>query len=177
MPPKILGPHTTPKGMTTTWLTPKWIVDALGPFDLDPCCPEAMPWRTATEMIQQPRNGLVEPWKEGAYVWMNPPYDRDKIEDWIYALRMHECRGRCGSGIALVFVRTGTQWGQRALQWSDAVYFIKGRIKFCDESGTPAKASAGCDSMLLAFGDRAVKKLREVHETKTIEGILYEANR
>ena len=29
---------------TTTWLTPKRIIDALGPFNLDPCTPvEGMP--------------------------------------------------------------------------------------------------------------------------------------
>lgn len=23
-----------------TWLTPQWIIDVLGAFDLDPCCPD-----------------------------------------------------------------------------------------------------------------------------------------
>lgn len=35
-----------------TWLTPKWIIDVLGAFDLDPCCPDGeMPWRTADRMV------------------------------------------------------------------------------------------------------------------------------
>lgn len=33
-----------------TWLTPPHIIEALGPFDLDPCCPPTMPWRTATQI-------------------------------------------------------------------------------------------------------------------------------
>ena len=42
-----------------TWLTPRYIIDALGPFDLDPCCPPKMPWRTAAEMVCRPADGLV----------------------------------------------------------------------------------------------------------------------
>ena len=35
-----------------TWLTPKWIIDVLGAFDIDPCCPDGeMPWRTADRMV------------------------------------------------------------------------------------------------------------------------------
>ncbi len=33
---------------TDTWLTPKFIIDALGPFDLDPCaCPNPRPFDCA----------------------------------------------------------------------------------------------------------------------------------
>lgn len=31
--------YAVAKKTTTTWLTPKSIVDLLGPFDLDPCTP------------------------------------------------------------------------------------------------------------------------------------------
>lgn len=31
------------------WLTPRNIVDALGPFDLDPCAPIVRPWPTAVQ--------------------------------------------------------------------------------------------------------------------------------
>lgn len=39
-----------------SWLTPPEIINALGPFDLDPCCPPppTMPWRTATQMVHWP---------------------------------------------------------------------------------------------------------------------------
>ena len=34
---------------TDTWLTPKWVMDALGVFDLDPCAaPHPRPWPTAS---------------------------------------------------------------------------------------------------------------------------------
>lgn len=30
-------------GDTDTWLTPRWILDTLGPFDLDPCAASEIP--------------------------------------------------------------------------------------------------------------------------------------
>jgi len=61
-----------------TWLTPPEIIDALGPFDLDPCCPPTMPWRTATRMVHWPNDGLKVDWT-GKRVWCNPPYGRDAV--------------------------------------------------------------------------------------------------
>ena len=33
---------------TTTWLTPPWMLEMLGPFDLDPCAAVGRPWDCAT---------------------------------------------------------------------------------------------------------------------------------
>ena len=49
-----LARHEKPnKGATDTWLTPPEMIEALGPFDTDPCVPEGMPWKTATRMITE----------------------------------------------------------------------------------------------------------------------------
>lgn len=61
-----------------TWLTPPHIIEALGPFDLDPCCPPNMPWRTAKRMVHWPEDGLKVDWT-GKRVWCNPPYGREAI--------------------------------------------------------------------------------------------------
>lgn len=61
-----------------TWLTPPEIINALGPFDLDPCCPPTMPWRTATQMVHWPDDGLAVDWT-GKRVWLNPPYGREAV--------------------------------------------------------------------------------------------------
>ena len=45
-----------------TWLTPPHIIEALGPFDLDPCCPPNMPWQTAAQMVCRPDDGLAVDW-------------------------------------------------------------------------------------------------------------------
>lgn len=61
-----------------TWLTPPDIIERLGPFDLDPCCPANMPWRTATRMVSLPEDGLSVDWS-GKRVWCNPPYGREAV--------------------------------------------------------------------------------------------------
>lgn len=61
-----------------TWLTPPHIIEALGPFDLDPCCPPKMPWRTAEQMVCRPDDGLAVDWT-GQRVWLNPPYGREAV--------------------------------------------------------------------------------------------------
>ena len=60
-----------------TWLTPKHIIDALGHFDTDPCCPPNMPWRTADRMLTKEDDGTTAPWI--GRVWCNPPYGREAL--------------------------------------------------------------------------------------------------
>lgn len=148
----LLGPHRTPKGKTDSWLTPRYILDALGEFDCDPCCPMIMPWSTARRMYRQPLDGLSETWC--GRVWLNPPYSRDVIGKWMQKMADH------GNGIALTFARMGTAWAQAAMREAHAVLLMAGRVTFCDESGEPCKdkdgkpSSAGCSSMLLAYGEK-----------------------
>jgi hypothetical protein len=121
--------HQRPKTANTTWLTPKSLIDSLGTFDLDPCCPQTMPWPTAKRMFHYPKNdGLVEPW-EGR-VWLNPPYGKE-IENWLRKMADHR------NGIALVPAKTEVRSWFFPFVWAtaDAVLFIKGRVHFCDESG------------------------------------------
>ncbi len=74
------------KGETDIWLTPKAIIDKLGPFDMDPCAaPVPRPWDTAKEMISLPEDGLLTPWK--GFVWLNPPYG-PRMFEWIQRLAL-----------------------------------------------------------------------------------------
>ena len=45
-----------------TWITPKWIVESLGRFDLDPCAADVMPYATADRMVTKEENGLSVDW-------------------------------------------------------------------------------------------------------------------
>lgn len=58
-----------------TWLTPRGIIEALGHFDTDPCCPSNMPWRTADIMLTKEDDGTTAEWR--GRVWLNPPYGRE----------------------------------------------------------------------------------------------------
>ena len=127
------------------WLTPPHIIEALGPFDLDPCAPIVRPWDTATRHYCFPNeDGLALPW-EGR-VWMNPPYG-NKTERWLRKMAGH------GNGIALIFARTETaMFFESVWHKASAILFLRRRIVFCHVNGTPATGNAGAPSCLVAYG-------------------------
>lgn len=134
------------------WLTPKWITDTLGPFDLDPCSPGSRrPWDTATHHLSVEDDGLSAPWFGN--VWCNPPYGRETFK-WMSKLATH------GSGIALIFARTETQgFHDQIWEKADAVFFFKGRLKFHYVDGSSNQA-ANAPSCLVAYGEEAVNRLK-----------------
>jgi hypothetical protein len=133
---------------THVWLTPKEIIEDLGPFDLDPCA--APNWKLATNEYFESSNGLVQNWS--GFVWLNPPYGKH-TPDWIEKLARH------GNGIALVFSRTDTAWFQNAIKHSNCVFFKRGRIKFHNAQGV-SKGNAGAPSCFFGFGALAVERLK-----------------
>ena len=127
-----------------TWLTPPHIIKALGPFDLDPCCPPKMPWRTATRMVCRPDDGLAVDWS-GQRVWLNPPYGREAVP-FFKKMIYHKC-----AGIALVFARTDTAlWQDLIFPNAKSILFLRGRLHFHREDGTPGE-TATAPSALIAF--------------------------
>lgn len=147
-----MGSHQSARMKSDTWLTPPEIITALGRFDLDPCCPSSMPWRTADRCYSKATDGLKAQWF--GRVWLNPPYSRDAVT-WLRRMAAH------GDGIALVFARTETEWFFETV-WdaATAVLFLKGRIHFHYENGDRAEANAGAPSVLAAYGARNAKALR-----------------
>lgn len=151
-----MGSHQSARAETTTWLTPPHIVEALGPFDLDPCAaPSPRPWATASRHIELPEDGLAADWGD-ARVWLNPPYSFEAWK-WLDKLADHGC------GIALVFARTETAGFVRTV-WNRAhgVLFLHGRLHFHHPDGTRAAANSGAPSCLVAYGACEAKVLREV---------------
>lgn len=134
-----------PVAATHTWLTPRYLKEPLGEFDLDPCAaPEPRPWPTAKEMWTLPRDGLAEEWH--GRVWLNPPYGRETGK-WLTMLSCH------GQGTALVFGRTDTLMF-RTCVWpsASAVFFIEGRPHFHHRDGSRARGNCGGPLMLIAYG-------------------------
>jgi hypothetical protein len=126
------------------WLTPKYLTDALGEFDLDPCAPINPPWMIAKTKLDIRDDGLSQSWF--GRVWCNPPYGRETFK-WLDKLADH------GNGIGLIFARTETV-GFFKTVWAkaDAVFFLKGRLTFCHVDGTPGSGNAGAPSCLILFG-------------------------
>lgn len=140
------------KNTTDEWYTPKEIIDALGKFDLDPCAPINPLWKTATQMYNKNDDGLIQQWK--GRVWLNPPYSRPLIEQFVGRLAEH------GNGIALLFNRCDSKMFQDVIfKKATAIMFIRGRIKFYRADGTQS-GTPGCGSVLVAFGEENAEILK-----------------
>lgn len=126
------------------WLTPKWILEPLGRFDLDPCAPAVQPWATAARTFTKSDDGLAQPW--AGRVWLNPPFGRHAIT-WLRKLAIH------GDGIALVPARTETRMFNEVV-WplSHGILFLNRRPHFHYVDGTRASANSGAPICLIGFG-------------------------
>jgi hypothetical protein len=156
-----ISSHERPnEGVTNVWLTPRYLIDALGPFDLDPCASDPRPFDCATRNLTVADNGLRTPWD--GFVRMNPPYG-PYVGAWLDRLVAY------GNGIALVFARTETRPMQRALLACDLVKFVEKRITFTDVRGVPASNNSTAPSMLLAFGPIAAERVSR----STVPGIAF----
>jgi len=130
-------------GGTDEWLTPPAIIDALRPFDLDPCAPVKRPWETAAHHFTIEDDGLSRPW-EGR-VWLNPPYGNETGK-WLARLADH------GNGIALIYARTETKtFFDHVWSRADALLFLKGRLSFHRHDGSIGP-NPGAASVLIAYG-------------------------
>lgn len=129
-----------------TWLTPRWVLDELGHFDLDPCSPMTRPWDAADIHYTIEDDGLLMPWDDHR-VWLNPPYGR-KMRIWMEKMGLH------GNGIALVFNRTETKAFQDVIYPSCySLLHVRGRIRFCDINGNPA-SSGVAPSVLISYSEK-----------------------
>lgn len=126
------------------WYTPKSIIDSLGKFDLDPCAPVNPLWETASVMFNKNDDGLSKEWC--GRVWLNPPYSRPLIEQFVKKMSDH------GNGIALLYNRCDSRMFQDVIfKKATAILFMRHRIRFYKPDGTIG-GSPGCGSLLIAFG-------------------------
>lgn len=154
------------------WLTPRHIIEALAPFDLDPCASVIQPWKTASLTYTIHDNGLLKRWEkagsmEKPFVWCNPPYG-NQTRHWFKRMAEHN------HGIALTFARTETKMFFESV-WPKArcVLFIEARLSFCDVTGK-AIGSAGAPSVLIGYGIESMSRLLHAARTKSIQGKIVE---
>lgn len=125
------------------WLTPPDLLKKLGPFDLDPCAPIKSPWPIAKNHFTYLDNGLMKDWC--GRVFCNPPYGKH-LESWLNKCALHK------NVTLLIFARTDTNAFFNYLwPFANSILFIKGRLKFYNVDGTPAKTQAGAPSILVSF--------------------------
>lgn len=146
-----MGKHESASTGTDTWLTPRHVLDALGPFDLDPCAaPDPQRWPTARQHYTYRDDGLSQEW--AGRVWLNPPYA--SAWTWVDKLADH------GDGIALLFARTETvPFTRHVWDRADALLFLTGRLTFHTAAGSKGAGNAGAPSVLIAYGRSNVDAL------------------
>jgi phage N-6-adenine-methyltransferase len=111
------------------WETPWPFFNAiereLGPFTCDACATYAN--KKVSHYFSPEMNGLSQRWIGN--VWLNPPYVRGELEEWMKKAVEESQRG--ATVVALIPARTDTKW------WFDYVAhkaaeirFLKGRLRF-----------------------------------------------
>lgn len=151
----------TGEGLTAEWYTPKYITDALGPFDLDPCAATVRKWDIGRRNYTKADDGLSLPW-EGR-VWLNCPYGRE-TRLWLRRLADH------GDGVALVFARTETgTFFESVWPAASGIFFFRGRVRFLNEAGVEAGHPAA-PSCLVAYDRPGSRRNLEALRTCGLEG-------
>ena len=146
--------YSIDKNITTdVWLTPPALITSLGEFDLDPCCPNNLPWKTAKKFysLENGQDGLKLSWK--GRIWLNPPYS-----NWVpflEKLKLHD------NGISLIFARTETKgFFDHVWENADSILFLKRRVKFV-KADLSSGGSSTAPSILIAYGKNNTKALEK----------------
>ena len=137
------------------WYTPKWMIDILRPFDLDPCSPKDRPFDTATVHLTKEQDGLSMSWgkTEDARVWLNPPYSRPLVEQFVKKMADHN------NGIALLVNRQdNVMWQEVIFPTAASMIFMRHRVKFICPDGRKSEPFFG--SCLVAWGEHNDMVLR-----------------
>ena len=136
--------------------TPAWIGEGLAcNFDLDPCGPAGnypmRSWIRKTYALERGEDGLTLPWtapsSSRSFVWLNPPWTRGVKGRWLTKLAKHKY------GIALARGTLDTGWLHDNVP--DAIFALRGKVRYVTPEGGEAKSTAVQPSMLLAYGFRA----------------------
>jgi site-specific DNA-methyltransferase (adenine-specific) len=120
-----------------------------GPFTLDPCSDGKN--NKTSKFFTKEDDGLSQNWG-GNKVFMNPPYGR-AIKDWLK--KAHEEGQKPNTTVVcLIPARTDTKYWHDYVMKAQAIYFVKGRLKFGDSGNSAPFPSAVVvfTSTLLPFG-------------------------
>lgn len=134
---------------TGEWGTPSWLFEELNRefnFTLDPCASDSN--HKVDKYYTIETNGLLQDWR-GEVVFMNPPYGRE-IVAWVEKASL-ESKKKNTIVVGLLPARTDTRWFHDFIYKQTEIRFLKGRIKFIEESGEESKNSAPFPSMIVIW--------------------------
>lgn len=137
------------------WYTPAQYLDAardaLGEIDLDPATnAHAQKSIKAGRFYTPEDNGLNKKWS--GRVWLNPPYARDLLPQFVDKLLKEYNAGHVTEAICLTHNYTDTEWFHSLASGANAFCFTNGRIRFVKDDGTEASPTQG--QVFTYFGER-----------------------
>ena len=129
-----------------TLRTPKYIIDAIGKFDLDPCAGEYTQIGKVNWWDGRFEDGLSNEWF--GFVFCNPPFSEKEL--WIKKMLKHR------NGILLLPERGSAPWFGRIAESADKYFVIGKKINF--DGGS---SSSNIGSIFFLFGEEAIKRITE----------------
>ncbi|MEE9611534.1 MAG: DNA N-6-adenine-methyltransferase [Desulfatiglandales bacterium] len=149
-----------PEDINEEWFTPRFILEKLGKFDLDPCTAKNRPWPTALHHITKKEDGLSADWS--GRVWCNPPFG--EMGCWMAWMAVH------GNGILLSPASKMETLPFFKYVWSqaDAILIMRGRLRFHTADGRLAGRNPTFSTVFVAYGTHNADVLR----LSGIEGVF-----
>ena len=127
-------------------LTPKWVLDLLGPITLDPCTEPDNP-TDAAAIYTKRDNGLIQQWVRSGLVFINPPFR--EIFPWAEKISEETLSPRC-RGALLVPFRGEMEWFHLCLRKARFLHSFSRRVHY--EKAGRVKSSCPFPSCLFLFG-------------------------
>jgi phage N-6-adenine-methyltransferase len=123
----------------------------LGTIDVDPASNDyAQSTVRAATFYTAETNGLDKEWR--GRVWMNPPYSRELIGQFIDKLIEEYKASKTTEAIVLTHNSTDTRWAAVLFENASAMCFTRGRVKF--ESPSKRIAAPAMGQLFTYLGSR-----------------------
>ena len=160
--PKEL-PHIAQATGENEWYTPPEYIEAaryvMGTIDLDPASSDVANQTIKAEKYFTIENdGLKQKWYGN--IWMNPPYAQPLVDKFSEAISSKYESGEIKQACILVNNATETKWFQRMLDTCRCICFIRGRVQFINQEGSPSGAPLQGQAVLY-FGNKENEFARE----------------
>lgn len=123
--------------------TPRWLRDAFGTFDLDPCAaPERRTYAHRHIVGAEGGDGLTEEWgspEKQTSVYVNPPYNKDadgsQLARWTRRCAQQVWARNCKLVVALIPCRPSeSYWRDYIFGSARRLVFIHGRVAFANSA-------------------------------------------